>query len=222
MKTIFRVTLFFMLAGGILTACKNHKNYTASAAETQYVKYGMSTNSGIPEGLAVGDTAPNFQINDNLSLYQQLEKGPVMLFFYRGYWCPVCNRYLNNIEDSLTDVRSRGVAIYGVSPELKEFTKETKEISGTSIDLISDSSYTIQDKYQVRFATTERYQMRIQVGLMKSIAETNGGSNDLPVPATFLIGKDRTIFYKQFDPNYRNRASIKEIIEALDQQMGDR
>ena len=222
MKFTYSFTLILFL-GLLGTACKNHRTHASGEDAVAYNRYGMDTSKGLPSGLNVGDIAPDFTYHINgetQSLKQTLEEGPVMLMFYRGYWCPVCNRYMKSIEDSLAMVRARGVRVLAVAPELQEYSEKTKSQSGTSLDLISDTANQIIDAYDVRFTTTEKYQLRIQVGLMKSIEETNGGSNDLPVPATYLIGTDQKIFFRHFNPDYRHRASIREIVEALDQKAG--
>jgi len=210
--------LFFMLSSFGIQACKNHQNHS-SVKDVQYKKHGIDTSEGVPTGLHVGDLAPIFSYRVNGASYDlktDLEKGPVLIMFYRGYWCPVCNRYLKTIEDSLSMVRKRGVKLLAISPQLDQYTTETREQSGTSLDLISDTNRSIMNAYNVSFRSTDAYQMKIQLGLLKNISEANGGSEDLPVPATFLIDQNQRIVYRHFNPDYHNRASIKSVIAVID------
>ncbi len=72
------------------------------------------------------------------------------------------------------------------------------------------------NNYKVLFSVTEDYQKKIVDKLESNIAENNGKTEaQLPVPATYVIGKDGIIKYAQFDLNYKNRASIDEILNAL-------
>jgi peroxiredoxin len=217
MKYSLRFALIFILAICI-QACKS-RPVNSDKAPSNYSKHGIDVKKGVPEGLQVGEKAPDIQlqVGDSIaSLSTILKQGPVVLMFYRGYWCPVCSRYMKTIEDSLSLLHDRGVQTYAVAPEMEKFVDETREKTQTSLSLVSDTSYTIINAFGVRFTTTSMYQAKIQVGLMKSISETNAGSNDLPIPATFLINSDRTIVYRHFDPDYHKRASIQELIEAVD------
>ena len=54
-------------------------------------------------GLAVGAKAPNFTLNNPygkpVKLSSLLRKGPVILVFYRGAWCPYCNLELKALQE---------------------------------------------------------------------------------------------------------------------------
>ena len=73
------------------------------------------------QGLKVGQTAPVFKALDadsNLfSIEEALINGPVVLIFYRGFWCPVCNEHLGSIQDSLAMIEKTGAKVIAVSPE---------------------------------------------------------------------------------------------------------
>src|ERR1700737_382895 len=58
-----------------------------------------------PEGLFINSKAPDFKLKDqdgkDVSLRELKKKGPVVIVFYRGNWCPYCNKYLQRLQDSL-------------------------------------------------------------------------------------------------------------------------
>ena len=64
-------------------------------------------------GLSVGEKAPLFAVLDadsNLFILRDaLSEGPVVLIFYRGFWCPVCNKHLGSIQDSLKMIEQTGL-----------------------------------------------------------------------------------------------------------------
>lgn len=80
-------------------------------------------------GLPVGQEAPLFsapnQQNQHFSLAEALEQGPVLLVFYRGQWCPFCNRHLSQIQDSLALLKARGLQVIAISPEKPELLRES-------------------------------------------------------------------------------------------------
>jgi cytochrome oxidase Cu insertion factor (SCO1/SenC/PrrC family) len=87
-----------------------------------YSRFGIETlDSHIPQGLKVGDKAPDFtgydQTGKVVDSKKLLEKGPVVLFFYRGKWCTYCNRYLDFYQDSLNIITDQGFNVIAITPE---------------------------------------------------------------------------------------------------------
>ncbi len=193
---------------------------TAEQPPIDLTKFGIDTGYSMPRGLEVGDEAPGFSAlsekEDTIALGSMLKEGPVLLFFYRGQWCPVCSRYLKQFEDSLELIRDAGASVVAVTPETPENVGKMRERSGTSVTILPDTSGHIQSKYRVAFRVTEAYTERIAQGLGADIAANNADSiARLPVPATYLIDQDGTIRWRHFDPDYKDRASVKEILRRL-------
>jgi len=185
-----------------------------------YAKYGMNTKDFTPQGLEVGDIAPDFlgvnQNGEKVSLSDNLNKGKVVLIFYRGYWCPVCSRYLKQYQDSLQLITEKGAQIIAVTPEQEEGVDKTVKKVKADFDIISDRNNEIQKKYDVLFKVTDDYDKKIHKFLSANIAENNKTTEAyLPVPATFIIGADGKIKYVQFDPNYKNRSTVKSMLDNL-------
>ncbi len=175
--------------------------------------------TGDPVGLQVGDKAPGFtaknQKGEQVHLAEKLHQGKVVLFFYRGEWCPFCNRELQAFEDSLSLLKAKNVSVIAVSPENAENIKKSQEKTNASYDLISDSTGSIMNAYKVAFVldstTTVKYK---KYGI--DLNERNGAAgNSLPVPAVYIIGQDGQITYRFFDVNYKLRPSVKEILSKL-------
>ncbi len=172
-----------------------------------------------PKGLSVGDKAPVFTAKDSKGqpfvLDQQLKKGEVVLIFYRGQWCPFCNKQLNSLNDSLQLIASQGATLVAVTPETTENVGKTIGKTQASFSIISDANLSIMKSYQVAFevdqATQDKYK---KYGIDFKVANGSNGAN-LPVPATYIIGKDGRIKYVFFNPDYRLRPSVKDIVDHL-------
>ena len=186
---------------------------------TDYQKYGMDTTT-LPTGLKVGQQAPLFSgVNESgktVGLQQLLAKGPVVLIFYRGYWCPACMRYLQQYTDSLQLITAKGATLIAVTSEGAEGVQKTRKKINPGFQVITDTTGTIMRLYDVNFNVTEAYTKKIKNSLSADIAGNNAtGRAELPVPATFIINSRGVITYRQFDPNYKNRATVQEILEHL-------
>jgi len=186
-----------------------------------YSKFGIETNDNhIPHGLKAGDKAPDFtgydQKGKQVTMKDLLEKGPVLLFFYRGKWCPVCSKYLNNYQDSLNVITNQGVSFVAITPESIENVEQTVKAHNITFTVIYDCQEKIMNDYDVMFSVTKAYQEKVLSYLSIDIAQNNGrDAARLPVPATFIINKEGFIVAVQFDPDYNNRASVKWIMQNL-------
>lgn len=184
------------------------------------IGYGVDMEGNIPKGLNVGDKAPAFVLPDidgkEVSLEKLLAEQEIVIIFYRGEWCPVCTKYLSNLNDSLKYITDKGAKVLAIGPETLENSAKTKEKTDAEFTILSDSDQKVAVAYEVLFDVTDKYAKKIKTFLRTSIAENNNSDKaQLPVPATFIIGKDGLIKFKQFDYNYKNRASIKAIIDNL-------
>ncbi|MEX1131689.1 MAG: peroxiredoxin-like family protein [Flavobacteriales bacterium] len=168
---------------------------------------------------AVGSTAATFTANDVNGKLVDLDalrkQGPVVLFFYRGSWCPICNKHLAAVQDSLQLILDKGATVVAITPETPESAAGIIEKSGASFPIVHDAGYKILCDYGTAFRESGA-----KVGAMKvagyNIPKANGNDeNVLTVPATFIIGQDGTIIASHYDTNYKDRMSVKEILAAL-------
>ena len=177
------------------------------------------TSSNAPEGLNVNDTAPNFtsidQNGKTIVLKDLLKKGSVVIVFYRGEWCPYCNKQLMELEDSMALISNKGASIIAVSPEKQENILKTIQKTKATYPVLADDGLKIMTAYKVAFEldtkTTEKYK-----GYGINLTERNGNNgNNLPVPAVYIINQKGKITYRYFDVNYKKRVSVSEILSHL-------
>jgi len=172
-----------------------------------------------PQDIGVNDKAPDFTAKDQngkkVSLKNELKNGTVVVVFYRGQWCPYCNKQLTAIQDSLDFIKEKGATIMAVSPEKPDNISKTVEKTKAAYSVLFDDSLKIMKSYGVAFAvdssTVERYK---KFGLDLNDANGSNGAN-LPVPAIYIINKEGIIVFKHFDPDYRKRMSVQEILLHL-------
>jgi peroxiredoxin len=173
-----------------------------------------------PKGLNVNDAAPGFTAKDQegktVSLKEQLKKGPVVLVFYRGQWCPYCNKQLKKLEDSLSLITGKGASLLAVTPEKPESISETIEKTKATYPILFDEGLKIMKSYDVSFAVDEKTVEKYKgygIDFTKANGESNGAN--LPVPAVYVINKEGKIVFRHFDKNYTKRASVADILEHL-------
>ena len=172
-----------------------------------------------PEGLFIGSKAPDFKAKDQygqvIRLKDVLKKGKVVLVFYRGQWCPYCNKELKRLEDSLQLIKDKGATLIAVSPEKPESVTKTVEKTSATYSILFDDGLKIMKAYDVAFELSENVLTRYKNAGLD--VEANNGTNGkyLPVPAVYIIDKESMVIYRFFEPDYKKRASVKEILANL-------
>jgi len=149
----------------------------------------MSQNAKDLKGLEVGENSPLFTATDqngkHFSFEQELQKGAVVIIFYRGQWCPICNKHLSNLQDSLELIYEKGATVVAISPEKSEFLQKTQKKTKAEFTLLYDEDFKIAKAFDVVFNPTKMqlfmYNKLLRADLKN--AQTND-SQQLPIPAT--------------------------------------
>jgi peroxiredoxin len=166
----------------------------------------------------VGDTAPDFTLQNALgqdvSLSEYLAKGPVVLTWYRGGWCPYCNLTLARLQQELPHFQAAGASLLALTPELPDKSLSTREKHGLSFEVLSDVNQVVANHYGIVFHLTPEVATMFQKGF--DLHGYHGNDRDqLPLAATYVIDPQGIIRYAFLDAEYRNRAEPAEILAAL-------
>lgn len=172
------------------------------------------------KGLPVGSKVKMFSTvdvsNNTWRLSDALKKGPVVLLFYRGQWCPVCNRHLSQLQDSLQQIYDKGATVIAISPEKQENMKKTAAKTKATFTLLYDKDYSIGEAFDVVYKPPVNEIMMYNQQLDADLENANTDNSErLPVPATFIINKNGIIVWRQFNPDYSIRASVSDILKHL-------
>ena len=169
--------------------------------------------------LVVGDQAPMFESKDaddrKINLKQLLRKGPVVLYFYRGQWCPYCNKQLSQLQDSLQLLTAKGAQVVVISPENQDNINKTMAKTKARFPIVHDQDFAIMKAYRTAFTVQPDVVIKYQGFGVDLLAANGSDAAVLPVPATYLVGQDGKIKYAYFNPDYRRRASVKQVAAAL-------
>ena len=171
-----------------------------------------------PNGLKVGAEAPAVigvdQHGNTLELSKLLQDGPVVLFFYRGTWCPYCNKYVSQFQDSLQFILDKGANVIAVTPETPEYVDVMVSTQGVTFSILSDTTNSILKAYKVNFKDKGMKKFFHKISYGKRYSDANI-TNTLPIPATYIIGTDGKIKWRYFRDDHKVRASVVEILKNL-------
>jgi len=174
-----------------------------------------------PEGLFIHSKAPDFKSKDltgiDISLKELRRKGPVVILFYRGNWCPYCNKELSRFQDSLQLIKDKGASLVAVTPETTEGIIKTAEKTKAQFPIIYDEDLKIMKGYDVAYKVDEKSVARYKNFDIDLALNNNQKPEEvyLPVPAVYIVDKEGTITFRYFEPDYKKRVSVKEILKNL-------
>ncbi len=153
-------------------------------------------------------------LGDTTHLKDTLEQGPVILTWYRGGWCPYCNLTLQYLQNNLSEFKKYGANLLALTPELPDKSLSTKEKHDLEFEILSDIGNKVAKQYGLVYKLTDALAEVYQNKL--GLENYNGDdSSELPITATYVIDSKGTVKYAFLDADYRNRADILEILEAL-------
>jgi peroxiredoxin len=168
----------------------------------------------------VGDRAPAIVLinakGETVDVAALLKKGPVIVTFYRGGWCPYCNLELKAYQDVLPEIVAAGATLVAISPEKPDDTLSTAEKNALAFEVLSDVGQRVGRAFGLVYDFTDELKTAYQ-GFKLDIPTHNGtpGEWALPVSATYVIDRNGMIIYAYTDPDYRDRADPREVLKVL-------
>lgn len=173
----------------------------------------------MPTGLKQGEQAPAFagknQHDETVTLAQALEQGPVVLIFFRGEWCPFCNRHLRELQDKLPMLTEQGASVITVTPDGANGIQLIQDELDADFHIVHDENEKIMTAYGVGFEPPAKYQERLARANIDLAERSGTNGNTLPVPATYVIAQDGTISYVYFNPDYKERVDIELLAQEV-------
>jgi len=172
--------------------------------------------------LKVGERAPTAIVKTldgaDFDLGRAFATKPTVLIFYRGGWCPFCNRQLSGIQDYEPKFIALGYQILAVCTDKPADLKATLDKHQLTYTLLSDRTMTAASAFHVAFRLTDQDERKYG-GHHINVPEIPGeaGGHWLPVPSIFIIGSDGIIKFVEFNANYQIRPPTEEILKAASQ-----
>ncbi len=174
----------------------------------------------VSKAVKQGDRAPGFALpnvrGETVTLSALLAKGPVVLTFYRGGWCPYCSLQLRAYQRALPAIRALGATLVAISPEAPDQTLSTAEKNALEFEVLSDLKGEAGRAFRLFFDLPDELKAFYVAGGNDLSKKHADGKWRLPVPATYVIAPDGRIALAFVDPEYRNRLEPSEIVAALE------
>ncbi|APD05924.1 peroxiredoxin [Flavobacteriaceae bacterium UJ101] len=197
------------------------KNLPAHYTETIHEATAELIDSGIREKvLKKGSQCPDFSLENEegeyLNIKEMYLKGPVILIFYRGIWCPYCNMELAYLNEHVSEIEQLGASIIGVSPQIKDYNAKIIERSQLKFKLYSDPHNSIASQFGLTYSLSRNLKSLYIEALNIDLEHYNNDSSwTLPMPSQVLIDSKGIIRHIAFSEDYTQRADFNHLLETL-------
>lgn len=170
-------------------------------------------------GIHVGQKAPNFSLKNafgkEINLKNELKKGPVVLVFYRGAWCPFCNMHLHALQQSLGEFKKYNAQLITVTPQTPDKSAEQIKKDGYPFEVLSDLDNGVIKEYKLYFELPKELLSIYKCHGLDIEAYNGQGHTALPIPGTFVIDQKGIVRAMQADTDYKIRMEPEDILKML-------
>jgi peroxiredoxin len=169
---------------------------------------------------APGDAMPNFLLPDEngrlVGLPEVLRKGPAVITFLRGHWCPFCRVNAIGIVEVQYEIAAAGGQVVAITPERRKFSTALRNEVGAQFPVLTDmdNGYALSLDLAI-WVGAEMQQLLGSSGVNLPSYQGNAAWI-LPIPATFVVRTDGIIAARYLDPDYRTRMEIEDLLAAFE------
>jgi peroxiredoxin len=166
-----------------------------------------------------GDVAPSFSLRDPegnfVNSADLLKRGPLVLSFYRGVWCPYCNMELQALEAAKAEFDKYGASLVAISPQTAANSRKSVRQNKLSFPILSDVKGKVGAAFGLRFNLPD-YLIELYKQLKNDLPTFNDDPSwTLPMPARYVIGQDGVILYSEVNPDYTHRPEPEDMVSVL-------
>ena len=179
--------------------------------------------SGIEQaGTQAGSAMPAFELKDftgaAVKSSELLAKGPLVVAFYRGGWCPYCNVQLRSYAKVDEQVKALGATLVAISPEKPELAAETAKSDELPFPVLYDAELAVSRAFGLVFEMPADLRAVYSGSFGLDLADRHAASNgkwELPLPAVFVVAADGTVATAHRPADYTVRKEPKAILADL-------
>ena len=176
----------------------------------------LAPGTGIPVGSKVPDAHATDLDGHDVTLGALYAKGPILLAFYRGGWCPYCSSENHSLAVAYPDFQKRGVTPVTVSVDTPDAEAKTKATYSIPFPVLSDPDAKVLDAFHVVNQVDDATYAKLK-GFGVNLESYSGkGHHKIAIPSLFLIDQTGTVRWAHSDPDYKVRPSVAQILAAID------
>lgn len=169
--------------------------------------------------LRAGDTAPEFALANAegqiVVSSDLLAKGPLVLSFYRGKWCPYCVTELEALREAAPDIAAAGATLVAVTAEDCGGALAAKRKHRLEFEILCDLENGLGLSFGLIYRVNDTIRGYYQEVDINFPLIYGNDSWILPIPATYVIDGNGIIRHAYVNPDFRERLDPAVILDVL-------
>lgn len=157
----------------------------------------------------IGSTIPDIAVKnidgENVKLRDIVKEKPTILVFYRGGWCPYCNRHLADLKKIEDDLSKEGYQVFAISADRPDLLKRTLDKNELTYTLLSDAPMTAAKAFGIAFKMDDKAVENYKSYGIDLEEDSGYDHHLLPAPAVFIVNQEGTIKFSYVNPDYKER-----------------
>jgi peroxiredoxin len=192
---LFCVTLLILISSGM-----THAFERAKVAQTS------EQVSPLLNGQFVPDVILQTTFGKDIRLLDLVESRASIILFYRGGWCPYCNRQMAGLIEVEQQILDLGYQIIVISPDSPERLREQQFGEEFDVIRLSDSSLQATRAFGLAYYVPDTVAQQYKTKLGAELVTVDGESKRvLPVPSAFIADVTGLVKFQYVNPNYKVR-----------------
>ena len=169
--------------------------------------------------LGRGARAPEFTLPDHegksFSSSESLTRTRLVICFFRGRWDPFCCGQLEAMNRIVPELSQAGVTLVAISPQTVKQSFFMADQHKLRFPLLSDAGNAAARQFGLVYRVPDEQQAIYRRAFI-NLPFTNGDESwELPIPATYIVDRDRTVVFAEANEDYTQRPEPEEILRRL-------
>jgi peroxiredoxin len=180
----------------------------------------LRASGAIDRILKEGHHAPDFELKDGfgkvVSSKELLARGPLIVSFYRGAWCPYCVEEIKAFNEAYDEIKALGAELVVISPQATSFSEKQQRELGLKYSILVDENNEVGKAFNLVYSFPDDLRSLYSGVFKLDITQKNGANAwELPIPARFVIDRSGTIRDMKADSDYRFRPEPSDSVDVL-------
>jgi peroxiredoxin len=195
--------------------------YVPAETRAMYARVVADLREGgiLDRALSLGAFAPDFELPDQngklVSSSNHLSKGPLVICFIRGRWCPFCVGQLEALNSICFEIRKRGASLVAVSPQTVQQSFFMADQHRLQFPLLSDAKNEVARRFGITYRVPDDQQAVYRRAFVNLPFANGDESWTLPIPATYIVNRHSKIIFSSANPDYTDRPEPEAILTEL-------
>ena len=177
------------------------------------------SSAAVEQALKVGDRAPEFVLPDSrdqlISSLDLLARGPLVVVFFRGEWCPFCRETLAQLDAIASGIHAAGGQIVALTPDTGEYLEAMKKTLAPRFPLLNDVDGAVGLAYGVNYLTPSELAAYWRTTGTDLAKRHGNGFGMLPMAATFVIDRHGLLRIAHVSPDITDWIEPRELLQDV-------